>query len=89
MSISLVDALQQVHLEAGRIYQCHVGRLRVHVRVEESVLDMLPAPLETSDVMLDPWTDLPAPHAVALVDVTLVAPVLPDVPDIPNGWRQP
>lgn len=89
MSISLVDALQQVHLEAGRIYQCRVGKLCVQVRVEENSLDLLPAPLEASDVMIDPWTDLPAPHAVAFVDATPLAPVLPDVPDIPIHWRQP
>ena len=89
MSMSLVDALQQVKLEAGRIYQCRVGKLRVQVRVEENAWDLLPAPLEPSDVMLDPWTDLPAPQAVALVDITLVAPVLPDVPNIPIDWQQP
>ena len=89
MSMSLVDALQQVPLEAGRIYQCRVGKLRVEVRVEENASDLLPAPLEPADVMLDPWTDLPAPQAVALVDVTLVAPVLPDVPNIPSDWRHP
>lgn len=89
MSISLVDALRQVHLEAGRTYQCRVGQLCVHIRVEENAVDLLPAPLEPSDVMLDPWIDLPAPQAAALADVTFAAPVLPDVPDIPSQWRQP
>lgn len=89
MSLSLVDALQQVKLEAGRTYQCRVGQLRVQVRVEEDALDILPTPLEPSDVMLDPWTDLPAPQPVALLDVSLIAPVLPDVPEIPSDWHQP
>lgn len=87
MSLSLVDALQQVKLEAGRIYQCRVGEFRVQVRVEEDALDILPAPLEPANVMLDPWTDLPAPQPVTFLDVTLVAPVLPDIPEIPIDWR--
>jgi hypothetical protein len=89
MSLSLVDALQQVDLEAGRIYQCRVGQLRIQVRVEEIACELLPAPLEPADVMLDPWTDLPAPQAVAFMDVALVAPVLPDAPLIPSDGRQP
>ena len=88
MSLSLVDALQQVNLEAGRIYQCRVGKLRVQVCVEKNDLDLLPAPFESADVMLDPWIDLPGPQAIALTDVTLVTPVLPDVPEIPLDGRQ-
>lgn len=87
MSLSLVDALRQVYLEAGRTYQCCVGNLRVQVRVEKNATDLLPAALESADVMLDPWTDLPAPQAIAIVDVATVAPVLPDVPDIPSDGQ--
>lgn len=80
MSISLTDALHQVHLEPGRIYWCQVGRFRVEVRVEDASVDLLPAPLKPSDVMLDPWTDLPAPPPVVLVQPTSGPPLLPDAP---------
>ena len=84
MSMSLVDALRQVDLEAGRTYQCRVGPLCVQVQVQENAWDVVPAPLDPADVMLDPWIDLPAPKPVAMVDVTLVVPVLPDVANIPG-----
>lgn len=87
MSMSLVDALRQVNLEAGRSYQCRVGKLCVQVRVEENGQDLLPAPLEPSDVRLDPWIDLPAPQAVTVLDATPAAPVLPDIPEIPTAWQ--
>ena len=83
MSISLADALNQVDLEAGRVYQCRVGRLRVEVRVEDASLDLLSAPLQTSDVMLDPWTDLPAPQPSAVLSVTTAPPLFPDAPELP------
>ena len=63
MGISLADALRQVELQAGRVYQCRIGGLSIEVRVEQTPNDLLPAPMAESDVMLDPWTDLPAPEA--------------------------
>lgn len=82
MAISLSDALQQVILEPGRVYHCQVGELRVEVRVE-AVSTVLPTPLAASDVMLDPWVDLPPPPTMALVEATAGAPMLPDPPEIP------
>jgi hypothetical protein len=79
MSVSLADALRQVDLQGGR-YQCQVGRFRVEVRVEETAAQLLPPPLELSDVMLDPWTDLPAPQSIALIQAAPGPPVLPDFP---------
>lgn len=84
MSISLSDALQQVELEVGRVYQCEVGPLRVEVRVEARGSGPLPAPLQESDIMLDPWTDFPdLPHANTF-SATPGDPVWPEVPTIPS-----
>lgn len=83
MSISLADALRQVDLRGGGVYQCQVGRFRVEVRVEETAPQLLPAPLESTDVMLDPWTDLPAPQSLNVLQATPGSPVLPDLPDLP------
>ena len=83
MSTSLATALQEVELEAGRVYHCRVGRLHVEVRVEETASALLPTPLEASDVMLDPWIDLPAPPPVAVLTATAGPPVLPDLPELP------
>jgi hypothetical protein len=82
--MSLANALHQVDLEAGRTYHCRVGRLRVEVRVEEAASDLLPAPLESSDVMLDPWTDLPGPQPTTVLTATPGPPVFPDLPDVPT-----
>lgn len=66
-----------------------VGRMagRAEVRLEEPASEWLPAPLKPSDVMLDPWTDLPAPPPGAVVTVTAGPPVLPDAPDLPSDER--
>lgn len=83
MSISLTDALREVDLRGGRVYRCQVGRLRFEVRVEETTGQSVPVPLELSDVMLDPWTDLPAPQSIAILQATPAPPLLPDLPDLP------
>jgi hypothetical protein len=83
MSISLTDALRQVDLRGGEVYRCQVGRFRVEVRVEDTAPHCLPDRLESSDIMLDPWTDLPAPRPIAMVQATPAPPVLPDFPEFP------
>ena len=85
--MSLSDALQQVNLEVGQIYHCQLGRLRIEVRVEEISPVGLPAPLQDSDIMLDPWIDLPSPRATAFVQASAAPPVLPDVRDITFNER--
>jgi hypothetical protein len=82
MSISLADALQQVHLEAGHVYQCRIGELHVEVRVE-AIPCLLPSSIIESNVVLDPWTDLPSPQSTRVIDVDSGSPVLPDPPIIP------
>lgn len=84
MSISLADVLRQVDLQPGRVYRCQVGDLNVEVRVEKQPSNVAPAPLRPCDVMLDPWTDLPAPETVALVEAAPGRPPLPDPPQIPG-----
>jgi len=83
MSMLLADALAQVDLEAGRVYRCEVKGRKVEVRVLEDVpAAMLPAPLVESDVMLDPWVELPLPSGTLKVMANLGA--LPqDIPVIP------
>ena len=84
MSISLADALQQVDLEVGHVYQCQVGPLSVQVRVEARDANFLPAPFNPDDVMLDPWTELPGPGPGKAIKVTPGGPFWPDPPVIPG-----
>ena len=88
MTIALADALQQVNLEVGRVYQCRVGSLFVEVRVEARGFGPLPTPIEPSDVMLDPWTDLPAPPPQHILEAMPATPVRPDAPLIPSDSVQ-
>lgn len=85
MSNPLVDALAPLNLEPGRTYRCQVNGRRIEVRVlEEAPDEMLPAPLVESDIMLDPWVDLPEPEAGFYVAATLGVVPPPDAPDIPT-----
>ena len=84
MGISLTDALRQVDLRGGQVYQCQVGRFRVEVRVDETVPQVTPGAAETSDVMLDAWTDLPSPQSTVVLHATPGPPLLPDIPDLPT-----
>jgi hypothetical protein len=79
MAVSIADALGQIPLDVG-VYHCQVGKLRVKVRVEESPPSYLPAPVDSSHVMLDPWIDLPSGQPIAVVQASPAAPLLPDVP---------
>lgn len=81
MAVSIADALGQIPLEVG-VYRCQVGELRVEVRIEESPPSFLPAPMDRSDVMLDPWIDFPAAMPMALLQATSGTPLLPDIPVI-------
>jgi hypothetical protein len=84
MSIPLVEALQAVDLEAGKTYRCQVKGHWVEVRVLPTVPpELLPAPLDEADIMLDPWVELPRPQGSFRVQSKLGKPPLPDVPFIP------
>jgi hypothetical protein len=84
MSNPLVDALAQMNLEPGRTYCYEVKGRQVMVRVlEELPAEMLPAPLNESDIMLDAWVDLPAPEPMFEVRVVPAELPPPDLPVIP------
>jgi hypothetical protein len=80
MTISLADVLQQFPFEAGRTYHCEFGGLQVEVRVEQKLPVVLPAPVNGSDVMLDPWIDLPAPSTTSILQASAGLALLPDAP---------
>ena len=63
MSLSLVEALEQVDLEAGRVYVCEVKGHKVELRVLKSPDPRNLPVFDESDVMLDPWVELPQPTA--------------------------
>jgi hypothetical protein len=79
MAVSIADALGQIPLEVG-VYHCHVGKLRVEVRVELDPPSLLPAPLDHSDIRIDPWIDLPGGEPTSLLQASPGIPLLPDVP---------
>jgi hypothetical protein len=84
MSVPLAEALSQVELEEGRTYQCEVKGRRVVVRVlKELPRSMLPAPIVESDIMLDPWFELPTPKGGKIIVAKLGPPPRPDIPIIP------
>jgi hypothetical protein len=85
MGIPLVEALEQVDLEVGRTYRCHVKGRVVELRVlEAGPASMAPAPIDESDIMLDPWVDLPRPAGGVCLHVKPGKLPRPDVPDIPR-----
>ena len=91
MSISLVDALEDVELEAGRTYRCAVRGRRVELRVLPEPADepdSVGEPAETGglsdeDIRLDPWCDLPSPRPLSRVESRRVAHLPVDIPEIP------
>jgi hypothetical protein len=87
MSLSLVEALSQVDLEAGRTYRCRVKDRMIELRVQEIVPpDLMATQLEESAirVMLDPWVELPQPSGGKRVRGKPGKLPLPDVPEIPK-----
>jgi hypothetical protein len=84
MSIPLAEALAQVELEPGRVYRCVVKGLTVDVHVLQPIPpEFLPAPLVESDILLEPWVELPAPEGGVRVLCKRGELPPPDVPDIP------
>jgi len=81
MSLSLVDALGQVDLEAGRVYRCQVRGNWVELRVlGPAQVPAMPVHDE-SDVMLDPWVEFPRPTSGVRLKVKPGSLPLPDVPE--------
>lgn len=85
MGLSLVEALSQVDLEPGRTYRCRVKGRMIELHVQEAIpLELLPAPLAESDIMLDAWVELPQPTGGKRVRGKPGKLPLPDVPEIPK-----
>jgi len=89
MSLSLVEALGQVDLEPGRVYRCHVKGKCIEVRVLEAGEALPSARYDESDVMLDPWVELPRPTPLFSVSGEFGPTPLPDVSEIPGDGNQP
>ncbi len=86
MSISLVNALEDVELEAGQTYRCEVRGHQIELRVlAERAVDHRDesTALSESDVMLDAWCELPGPTPIRRVKSRLVASLPIDIPYIP------
>ena len=84
MSLSLVEALAQTDLEAGRVYRCGVKGQLVELRVLGPAAARPVAVYDDSDVMLDPWVELPQPAPLFSVTGEFGLTPLPDVPEIPD-----
>ena len=83
MSTSLIEALEQVDLRPGNTYRCRVKGRWVEVRVLDSAPAKLAKPFSETDVLHEPWVELPAPIS------TIRCPAKPngylpfDLPSIP------
>jgi hypothetical protein len=81
--MTLSEALAQVDLEEGHTYDCVVNGKRVTVRVAPRSAIAPSARYDESDVMLDPWCELP-PQGKPIPNVTVRWGELPiDIPEIP------
>jgi hypothetical protein len=84
MSLTLVEALGQVDLEEGQVYHCQVNGHWVELRVLAPGEAPQSTGIDESDVMLDPWVELPSPPPIAYFKATLGPLPLPDAPEIPQ-----
>ena len=80
MSLSLVEALGQVDLEAGRVYRCKVNGRWVELRVPGPSEVRPVSVYDESDVMLDPRVEFPPPKSGIVVRAKPGSVPLPDVP---------
>lgn len=79
----LAEALEQVDLDVGRTYCCQVKGRWVQVRVLESEPPRLAKPYSASDMMLDPWVELPGAMPVHIRAIRRDVHLPFDVPSIP------
>ena len=81
--MTLAEALSQVDLEVGRTYDCFVNGQHVIVQVSSGSGISPAARFDDSDVMLDPWCDLPTQGQ--RIEVEVIPGKLPiDIPYIPR-----
>jgi hypothetical protein len=87
MSLSLAEALQHVDLDfqVGQSCRCEVQGKLVELRVVEQV-PASASRLDVSDVMLDPWVELPPPHADSRIRARIRsdARLQINIPEIPR-----
>jgi hypothetical protein len=88
MSVSLVEALGQVDLEAGRVYRCLVKGQWVELRVLTATETRPVSVYDESDVMFDPWVEFPQPTPTFTVTGEFGPTPLPDVPEIPDDGEE-
>jgi hypothetical protein len=84
MSLSLVEALAQTELEAGRVYHCEVKGQLIELRVLGPAVAPEVSVYSESDVMLDPWVNLPRPIPKFSTTGERGPVPLPAPPEIPN-----
>ncbi|MCI0357989.1 MAG: hypothetical protein L0211_05875 [Planctomycetaceae bacterium] len=82
--MTLAEALSQVELEAGRTYDCVVNGKRVTVRVVPAGAIAPSARYDESDVMLDPWCELPSQGKVIPNAKVRWGELPVDIPVMPN-----
>jgi len=81
--MTLAEALSQVDLEAGRTYNCFVNGKTVTVKVATPSVIAPSARYDESDVMLDPWCELPQ-QGKEIPNVVVEWGQLPlDIPEMP------
>jgi hypothetical protein len=83
MSMPLAEALEQVDLDAGSVYRCQVKGRWVKVRVFTTEPPGLAKPFVASDVMIDPWVELPGVSFVRRFPARRGLDFSFDVPNIP------
>ena len=90
-SVSLAEALRDVDLQPGQTYRCEVRGHQVELRVltPSHVQDDAPSGFPDSDVMWEPWLELPEPACQSRGLSRRGAPLLPDVPLIPRDEESP
>ena len=88
MSMTLVEALGQVDLQEGQVYQCYVKGRWVELRMLKPNEVRPVATFDPSDVMLDAWVELPSPTSKLTVRARRGTLPLPDVPEIPADEDQ-
>jgi hypothetical protein len=84
MSMTLVEALQQVPLEGGRTYRCRVHNWWVELHVRDAPPDESSSLVGEDDIRLDDWIELPKKPPAGIWPSRLIEPPLPDIPEIPT-----
>jgi hypothetical protein len=83
MSLSIAEALEQVELEPGQVYSCQVKGHWVVLRVWPPGFDPKSCRIDESDIMLDPWVQLPPPTPTMRVIGRYGPLPPPDIPPMP------